>query len=133
MDDHRSRHGKRQVSMRFAGFFDHRVMDSAKGGLHFSMRQGDVFRTFWYSSAPLQVRRFTGIAMIGKGRVELEQATLESPTTSYSVTGKASDNRKLDFKLIPEGFAGLTVDPDAFRGQRVTAVPAAERRTALKR
>ena len=52
--------------------------------------------------------------MIGKGQVELEQATLESPTTSYSVTGKASDNRKLDFKLIPEGSAGLTVDPEHF-------------------
>jgi hypothetical protein len=107
------------------------LMDSAKGNFHFSMRDG-IFPHVLVSSAPLQVRRFNGIATIGKGQVELEQATLESPTISYSVTGKASENRKLDFKLIPEGSAGLTVT-GTLSEPRVTAVRRPETQTALKR
>jgi AsmA family len=114
-----------------AGFSTAQLMDSAKGDLHFSMRDG-IFPHVLVSSAPLQVRRFSGIATIGNAQIELEQATLESPTTSYSVTGKASDNRKLDFKLIPEGSAGLTVT-GTLSEPRVTAVRRPETQTALKR
>ncbi len=120
-----------RYQIELAGFSTAELIVSAKGDLHFSMRDG-VFPRVLVSSAPLQVRRFNGTATIGKGQIELEQATLDSPTTSYSVTGKASDDRRLDFKLIPEGSAGLMVT-GTLSEPRVTAVRRPETQTALKR
>jgi hypothetical protein len=119
---------KYQIEM--AGFSTAELIDSAKGDLHFNMRDG-IFPHILVSSAPLQARRFNGTVTIGKGEIELGQATLESPTTSYSVTGKAS-NRKLDFKLVPEGSAGLAVT-GTLSDPRVTAIRRPETQTALKR
>ncbi len=120
---------KYQVEL--AGFSTAELIDSAKGDLHFNMRDG-IFPHVLVSSAPLQVRRFNGTITIRRGQIELEQAALESPTTNYSVTGKASDNRKLDFKLVPEGSAGLTVT-GTLAEPRVTAIRRPETQTALKR
>jgi hypothetical protein len=120
-----------RYQIELAGLSAAELMHSAKGDLHFSMRDG-IFPHVLLSSAPLQVRRFNGIVTIRKGEIELDQATLESPTTSYSVTGKASDNRKLDFKLIPEGSAGLTVT-GTLSAPRVTTIRRPETQTALKR
>jgi uncharacterized protein involved in outer membrane biogenesis len=120
-----------KYQIELAGFSTAELIDSAKGDLHFNMRDG-IFPHVLVSSAPLQVRRFNGTITIRKGEIELEQAALESPTTNYSVTGKASDNRKLDFKLVPEGSAGLTVT-GTLTEPRVTAIRRPETQTALKR
>jgi hypothetical protein len=83
------------------------------------------------SSSPLHVRRFTGTLTLRKGDLELQQATLESPTATYAVTGKVSDSRKRDLKLVPEGSAGLTVT-GTLAEPRVTAIRRAETQAALK-
>ena len=120
-----------KYQIELTGFSTGELVNSAKGDLHFNMRDG-IFPRVLVSSAPLQVRRFNGTVTIRKGEIELEQGTLESPTTSYSVTGKVSANRKLDFKLIPEGSAGLTVT-GTLAEPRVTAMRRPETQTALKR
>ena len=119
-----------RYQIELAGFSTAELIDSAKGDLHFNMRDG-IFPHVLVSSAPLQVRRFNGTITIRKGEIEMEQAALESSTTSYSVTGKASAKRKLDFKLVPEGSAGLTVT-GTLAEPRVTTIRRGETQTALK-
>jgi hypothetical protein len=94
------------------------------------MRDG-VFPHVLVSSAPLHVRRFTGTLTLRKGDIELQQATLESPTTTYAVTGTVSDNRKLDVKLVPDGSAGLTVT-GTLAEPRVAVIRRPETQAALK-
>jgi hypothetical protein len=115
----------------FAGFSAAQLMDSAKGDLHFNMRDG-LFPHVLVASAPLQVRRFTGTLAIRKGEMELEGAALDSPGTSYAVTGRVSSNKKLDLKLVPEGSPGLTVT-GTLSDPRVAPIHRAETQTALKR
>jgi hypothetical protein len=119
---------KYQIEM--AGLSAEELLDSAKGDLHFTMRDG-TFPRVLLSSTPLHVRRFTGTLTLQKGDLELQQATLESPTATYAVTGKVSDNRKLDVKLIPEGSAGMTVT-GTLAEPRVTAIRRPETQAALK-
>jgi hypothetical protein len=106
------------------------LFNSAKGDMHFTMREG-TFPRVLVSSAPLHVRRFTGTLSLRKGDLELQQATLESPTTTYAVTGTVSDSRKLDLKLLPEGSVGLTVT-GTLAEPRVTAIRRPETQAALK-
>jgi hypothetical protein len=120
-----------EYRIELTGLSSAELMDSAQGDLRFNMRDG-IFPHVLVSSVPLQVRRFNGTVTIQKGEVELEQATLESPTASYAVTGKASTNRKLDFKLVPEGSTGMTVT-GTLAEPRVTAIRHPETQAALKR
>ena len=119
---------KYQIEM--AGLSAEEFLDSAKGDLRFTMRDG-TFPHVLVSASPLHVRRFTGTLTLRKGDIELQQATLESPTATYAVTGKISDSRKLDIKLVPEGSAGLTVT-GTLAEPRVTAIRRAETQAALK-
>jgi len=120
--------GKYQIEM--AGLSADDLFDSAKADLHFTMRDG-TFPRVLVSSAPLHVRRFSGALSLRKGDVELEQATLESPTATYAVTGTVSDSRKLDLKLVPDGSAGLTVT-GTLAEPRVAAIRRPETQAALK-
>ena len=61
------------------------------------------------AASPLRVRHFSGLLTIRQGAVQLQQATLESPGANYAVTGKASDEPKLDFKLVRKVLPGMTV------------------------
>jgi len=119
---------KYQIEM--AGLSAEEILDSAKGDLHFTMRDGSFPRVL-VSSSPLHVRRFTGTLTLRKGDLVLQQATLESPTATYAVTGTVSESRKLDVKLVPEGSAGLTVT-GTLAEPRVTAIRRAETQAALK-
>ena len=91
-----------------AGFSSAELMESAKGTLHFEMEDGALPHVV-LANLPLRVRRFTGMLTLREGDVQLQDAALESPATTYVVTGTASLNRKLDFRLVPEGSAGWTV------------------------
>jgi hypothetical protein len=113
-----------------AGLSAEELLDSAKADLHFTMRDGSFPRVL-VSSAPLHVRRFTGTLTLRRGDLELQQATLESPTATYAVTGTVSESRKLDLKLVPEGSGGLTVT-GTLAEPRVTAIRRAETQAALK-
>ncbi len=119
---------KYQIEM--AGLSAEEFLDSAKGDLRFTMRDGSFPRVL-VSSAPLHVRRFTGTLTLRKGDIELQQATLESPTATYTVTGTVSESRKLDLKLVPDGSAGMTVT-GTLAEPRVVLIRRAETQAALK-
>jgi hypothetical protein len=119
---------KYQIEM--AGLSAEEFLDSAKGDLRFTMRDGSFPRVL-VSSAPLHVRRFTGTLTLRKGDIELQQATLESPTATYTVTGTVSESRKLDLKLVPDGSAGMTVT-GTLAEPRVALIRRAETQAALK-
>jgi uncharacterized protein involved in outer membrane biogenesis len=106
------------------------LLDSAKGTLQFEMRDGALPHIL-LSSTPLRVRRFSGILSAKDGDFELREATLDSPTTSYTVTGKASLARKLDFKLVAEGSPGLNVT-GTLAEPRVVPAQRPETQAALK-
>lgn len=113
-----------------AGLFSAELANSAKGSLHFDMRDGALPHIL-LTSTPLRVRHFTGMLAVRQGEIEFQEATLDSPTSSYAVTGKASQSRKLDFKLVPEGAPGLTVT-GTLSEPRVAPVHRPETQAALK-
>lgn len=119
-----------KYQIEFSGLTAADFLDSAKGDLRFTMRDG-TFPRIQMAAAPLQVRRFTGTLAVRHGEFELQEANLESPTTSYAVTGKVLGDRKLDFKLVPEGAAALTVT-GTLADPRVTALRHAQTQASLK-
>ncbi len=106
------------------------LADSAKGTLQFEMRDGALPHIL-LNTTPLRVRRFSGILSAKDGAVELQESTLDSPTTSYTVTGKASLTRKLNFKLVAEGAPGLNVT-GTIAEPRVAPAQRPETQAALK-
>jgi hypothetical protein len=113
------------------GYSSAELLSTVQGNLRFDMRDGALPHIL-LATAPLRVRHFTGLLAIRQGAVELEQATLESPTASYAVSGKASMSRKLDFKLVPEGSPGVSVT-GTLSEPRVSPVHRPETQAALKR
>jgi hypothetical protein len=91
-----------KYQMQLAGFSAADLTASAKGTLHFEMRDG-VLPHIVVASVPLRVRRFTGLLSLSEGEIQLQDASLEAPAATYAVTGTASMTRKLDFRLVPEG------------------------------
>ena len=103
---------------------------SANGTLQFSMRDG-VLPHIMLAGGPLRVRRFTGRLDFHGGEVEMQEAILDSPSASFAVTGTASMNRKLDFKLVQEGSSAFSVT-GTLSEPRVAPARHAETRAALK-
>lgn len=113
-----------------AGFSSAELTASAKGTLHFQMEDGALPHII-VANLPLRVRRFTGTLTFRDREVQLEDAALESPTTTYAVTGTASLDRTLDLRLVPEGSAGWTVT-GTLSQPKVSAVRHSETEAALK-
>jgi hypothetical protein len=103
---------------------------NARGEVRFEMRDGSLPHVL-VAAAPLRVHRFAGVLAFREGELEFEQASLESATTTYAVTGKASLARKLDFKLIPEGAAGITIT-GTLSEPKVSPLRRSETQAALK-
>ncbi len=121
--------GRYQIDLN--GFSAADLLASAKGGLHFDMRDG-AFPHLVLTTTPLRVRRFAGFLALHQGEVELQEAILESPIVTYAVVGKVSLSRKLDFKLVPEGSPGVAVT-GTLSGPRVAPVHRPETEASLKR
>ena len=119
-----------KYQVEFSGFSTEDFLNSAKGDLHFSMRDGS-FPRILMSAVPLQVRRFIGTLALREGEFELQQAALESPSKNYAVTGKLLANRKLDVKLTPDGSAALAVT-GTLADPRVTTVRRPQTQASLK-
>jgi hypothetical protein len=130
-DDWISGTANAEYQIELTGFSSPDLVSSARGELHFDMRDG-ALPHLTLAAAPLRVRRFTGRMAVRQGEIELQQAILESPTLSYAVTGRASLSRKLDFKLVPDGSAGLVVT-GTLSDPRVAPVHRPETQAALKR
>lgn len=119
---------KYQVDL--AGFSSAELMGSARGTLHFEMGDGALPHIL-VATLPLRVRRFTGMLTFRQSEFQLQDATLEAPGATYAVTGTASLNRKLDFRLVPEGSAGLMVT-GTLAEPRVSPARRSETEAALK-
>jgi len=119
-----------KYQLELAGFSFAELAESAKGSLRFDMRDG-ALPHIMVNSGPLRVRHFTGVLAAKDNNIELQDSTLEAPTANYAVSGKASLNRKLDFKLVSEGATGFSVT-GTLAEPRVVPVRRPETEAALK-
>ncbi len=73
---------------------------SAKGAVHFDMRDGTLPRiSLGQDGSPLEVGRFEGSARLRDANLEMEEGQMESPEGLFRVSGTASLGRELDLKL----------------------------------
>jgi uncharacterized protein involved in outer membrane biogenesis len=103
---------------------------SARGSIDFTMQDG-VLPHIALASGPMKVRRFAGRLTVADGEFKMEDATLQSPSATFLVSGKASMARELDFQLVQEGspvinITGTVTEPRVETGNHV------ETRAALK-
>lgn len=103
---------------------------TSSGSIDFTMQDG-ILSHISLASGPLKVRRFTGRCMIADGEIEIQDATLESPTATFNVNGKASLARELDFRLVQEGSPAITVS-GTIADPRVESAHRVETRAELK-
>jgi len=82
---------------------------SAEGTLRVSMKDGAFPHVLIGDDAqPLRVFRLDGQAELHAGTIEIKDAKLDSPEGQYQLSGTASMNREVDFKLksAPDGPTG---------------------------
>lgn len=98
------------------------LLDSAELNADFSMTKGSFPRVVLTKSGILQVERFSGSAQLHQSTLVLQDAKLDSKDALYTVTGTASLDGTLNFKLSGTGTAGFVVSGD-IRDTRVSANP----------
>jgi hypothetical protein len=103
---------------------------SSSGSVDFTMQDG-VLSHILLTGGPLKVRRFTGRCTIEDGEIRVQDAILESPMATFTVNGKVSVARELDFQLVKEGSPAITVS-GTIAEPRVESAHHAETRAALK-
>lgn len=106
------------------------LTQSARGNIDFIMQDG-VLSHIAIASGPMKVRRFAGRLTIADGEFKMQDATLQSPSATFLVSGKASMARELDFQLVQQGspainITGTVTEPRVETGRHV------ETRAALK-
>jgi uncharacterized protein involved in outer membrane biogenesis len=94
--------------LKMAGYSLPELLDSAKGTLNFTMRDG-AFPHVLLASSPLKVRRFTGALVTEDGDLVLQKGTLDSQSGTFLVTGKTSLGHKLDLKLAQDHSSGYAI------------------------
>jgi AsmA family/AsmA-like C-terminal region len=125
---HGTASGKYTIEM--AGYSSAELAASAHGILQFNLRDGTLPHIA-LAGSPLRVRRFTGSLDFRGPQIEMREGTLDSPNASFAVSGSASLNKRLDFKLVQEGAPAFNVTGTLFDPQ-VTSASRAETRAALK-
>jgi hypothetical protein len=76
------------------------ALTNAEGTLDFDIRNGALSHIVLASAAPpLQVHRFAGQLILGKGEFKIDQAKLETTDGVYHVSGTATLEQKVDVKL----------------------------------
>jgi hypothetical protein len=74
---------------------------SAEGGLQFDVRDGVLSHIHLANDdEPLRVARWEGSVHLRKGQFEIERGKLLSDQGTYEISGTASLNRVLDFRLV---------------------------------
>lgn len=108
---------------------------SAEGTLQFVMKDGSLPHVALGEDAePLKITRFAGLANLHAGTVEVKDSGLESPSGKFQVSGSATLQGELDFRLTrnPSG----TVPGFAISGTlgqpRVAQLVGAETQARLK-
>ena len=73
---------------------------SAEGTLQFEMTDGSLPHVFLAEGTePLEVTRFVGQARLQSGKIEMNDAKLDSPDGKFQLTGTATLNGELDLNL----------------------------------
>jgi hypothetical protein len=119
-----------KYTIEVAGFSSAELIASAHGTLQFSLRDG-ALPHIALAASPLRVRRFTGSLDFRGPQVEMREATLDSPSASFTVSGTASMSKRLDFKLLQEGASAFNVT-GTLSDPQVAPAHRAETRAALK-
>ena len=119
-----------KYQLQMAGLSTEDLSNSASGILEFLMRDGSLPH-ITVASGPLRVRRFTGVLVMREGEVEVRDGTLDSTSTTFSVSGKVSLSRQLDLKLVREGSGGFSVT-GTLSEPKVVSTHHPETRAALK-
>ncbi len=81
---------------------------SAEGSVQFDARNGSLpHLTLAESAGPLKLRRFSGRGTLQAGKLTIQDATLDSASGSFQVSGTATVKRELEIKLTkkPTGAA----------------------------
>ncbi len=110
-------------------------VDMQNGVLPHVSFSGGVSASSPENERALRVTRFRSSGDLRHGRIEIKDATLESPEGDYTVQGSATLTREVDLRLTPEA-GGATATAYAITGTlaepKVTATPGAEQ-AKLKR
>jgi uncharacterized protein involved in outer membrane biogenesis len=72
---------------------------SADGTLQVDLRNGAWPHVLLDTDSELQITRLTGEARLSGGKIVLDSAQLESPNGKYAISGTATLERDLDFKM----------------------------------
>jgi hypothetical protein len=74
--------------------------NSAEGTLQFDMRDGALpHLSLGEDAEPFRVTRFSGLARLHAGKIEIKDAKLDSPAGKFQLSGTTSLKGELDFKL----------------------------------
>ena len=79
---------------------------SSEGTLQVDVADGSLPHVLLRDSAKtLKIRKFTAEAQLHAGTIEVSEGELESPEGTYEVSGTATLNREIDFKMarVPAG------------------------------
>ena len=76
---------------------------TAEGSLRFDFHQGLLPHVSIEDEGPLKFARFSGDARLKAGQLEMNGATLDSPDSTFLVSGTATSKRELEIKLVREG------------------------------
>jgi hypothetical protein len=89
--------------------------NSAEGIVQFDVRDGAMPHLLLRNEGdPLKIGRLLGRAHLQEGKIEIEEARLDSPAGNFQVSGTALLTRELDLKFVSK--------PDAIGGAKTYAV-----------
>lgn len=108
------------------------LIDSAELRATFSVEDGDFPHVVLTSgSGPLQMDQFTGVLVLKKGSISLDDAKLTTQNGSFFVSGAASLAGDLNFILSAENAQSYNVTGTLLK-MKVSAIPPSPTRASLK-
>jgi hypothetical protein len=92
-----------------SGFTRAELLPSATGTSDVEVRNGTFPRVVLAENGGLEVQRLTARLAIRDGRVEIQNASLQTTGDEYQLRGSASLDRVLDLKLTRDGAPGFNI------------------------
>ena len=93
-----------------AGWTRAELLSHAEAAFQVETREGSLpHLTLAGESAPLRISRFVGRLLLHAGKFEIDQGKLQTPGGIYQLSGTASLDRVLDFKLARDGAPGFSI------------------------
>jgi hypothetical protein len=73
---------------------------SAEGALRFEISDGQMSHVSWKEDEALKITRLSGQARLHDAKIEVKEATLDSASGRFQLSGTASLKRDLDLRLV---------------------------------